>query len=638
MPLPFHQGNSLANVDAVAQRFLDAELPRLCEVGALEPGRRSDYVSRAFLVPKPGCTPENPKFRLVFDLRHLNKLVRGYSMKSQTLKDLRHMVGGQDWAVSFDISDGFYALGVAEEDRDYFTVQVQGKYYRFAALPMGFKNSPYHFNQLMVQLVRHLRAPTMSQKMPRHLRHLSTKKLIKQKTIKGIAVLQYVDDFLLIGRSAADMRTKRDQVFRLLTKLGLPLHPTKGEHEPTQCLVHLGLELDLREGVFRAPATKLTKLAALSRELLHQARRQQRWVPVKKLASLAGQAQFLYLAIPPARFYLRELHVVLASRDSWAGQVKLSNQLRRDLEWWTAVPQQHNGRPICRPVETAYMTTDASDFAWVATLNNRLEARGFFNVRDRALHITHKELMAVRHAVESFLPHVKGRRVVLDGDNQAVIHILSHLTSRSPDLMNELRKLWHLLDTGDIHLRPRWISTHANVWADRLSREFDTGDWRFNPRHFRHLDKLWGTHTVDRFSSDLNKLVPRFNSAWHCPGAEAVDSLALPDAVWRAENNWCNPPWKRLQDLTTKLKSSGAKATVVCPVWPSAIWYQQLMQECSEVRIYPPARDLFLPGQVGGKAVGSPAWHTAVIRVPLRPPRPHLARAAPWSAADPDIS
>ncbi len=46
-----------------------------------------------------------------------------------------------------------------------------------------------------------------------------------------------------------------------------------------------------------------------------------------------------------------------------------------------------------------------------------------------------KELKAVRCAIESFLPVVKGRRLLLHEDNQTVVGVLTHLTSRSPTMM-----------------------------------------------------------------------------------------------------------------------------------------------------------------------------------------------------------
>jgi hypothetical protein len=73
-----------------------------------------------------------------------------------------------------------------------------------------------------------------------------------------------------------------------------------------------------------------------------------------------------------------------------------------------------------------------------------------------------------------------------------VVAALTKLTSRSPVIMTELWQLWYLLDTNDIHIRPRYIRSAANVWADSLSRELDTEDWQLNSRLFRHLQDRWG--------------------------------------------------------------------------------------------------------------------------------------------------
>eukprot|EP00873_Tetraselmis_striata_P042761 jgi/Tetstr1/463025/TSEL_007963.t1 len=85
----------------------------------------------------------------------------------------------------------------------------------------------------------------------------------------------------------------------------------------------------------------------------------------EELASLAWRPQFTFLAInKPARFYLRELHDVLRTKDSWSGRVKMTHQLiRHDLEWWVAVPPNHsNNRSVYKPVKTAYMRVDSSGY------------------------------------------------------------------------------------------------------------------------------------------------------------------------------------------------------------------------------------------------------------------------------------
>jgi hypothetical protein len=56
-------------------------------------------------------------------------------------------------------------------------------------------------------------------------------------------------------------------------------------------------------------------------------------------------------------------------------------------------------------------------------------------------------------------------------------------------MMTKLRRLWFLLDTNDIHIRPRYNRSAANVSADTLSREMDSEDWQLTPRVFDHLQR-----------------------------------------------------------------------------------------------------------------------------------------------------
>jgi hypothetical protein len=112
--------------------------------------------------------------------------------------------------------------------------------------------------------------------------------------------------------------------------------------------------------MFRAPSAKLQQLAQHASSLLGRAASNARWLPTRQLAAFAGKARFFYLAIALARFFLRELHNVLPTRVGWGGRVRLTHQLRRDLEWWRTVPNQHNGRSIYKPIETAYLHADSS--------------------------------------------------------------------------------------------------------------------------------------------------------------------------------------------------------------------------------------------------------------------------------------
>jgi hypothetical protein len=78
--------------------------------------------------------------------------------------------------------------------------------------------------------------------------------------------------------------------------------------------------------------------------------------------------------------------------------------------------------------------------------------------------------------------------------------------------MDELRKLWELIDTNNISIRARYIRSAANVWADKLSRKTDRDDWQLNPRIFTYLDSSWGPHSIDMFATQGNSQLPRYHT------------------------------------------------------------------------------------------------------------------------------
>jgi hypothetical protein len=74
-------------LDATQQQldFMDSEFPRFMHSYAWEPGQRNIWVSRMFLVPKPG---EN-KWRLIIDLRPLDKYCKDHKLTYETQKHMK---------------------------------------------------------------------------------------------------------------------------------------------------------------------------------------------------------------------------------------------------------------------------------------------------------------------------------------------------------------------------------------------------------------------------------------------------------------------------------------------------------------------------------------------------------------------
>jgi hypothetical protein len=127
----------------------------------------------------------------------------------------------------------------------------------------------------------------------------------------------------------------------------------------------------------------------------------------------------------------------------------------------------------------------------------------------------------------------------------------------------------------------------------------------------------------------LNNQLPQFNARWRDPQCHDVDCLRLPDATWRRENSYCNPPCTGLPALAVKLDQSHAQATVIALYWPKKTWYHALHRLATATMHFPASRDLFLSGRLGKRAgIGPPAWSIVAFRLtpphalpPIRPPR-----------------
>jgi hypothetical protein len=77
---------------------------------------------------------------------------------------------------------------------------------------------------------------------------------------------------------------------------------------------HMRIDIDTTSYYLYVPEIKLTKVAQQARRVIGRATRNARWLPVKDLQSLVGQAQCLLLAILAAMFFLRELHSVVGEK------------------------------------------------------------------------------------------------------------------------------------------------------------------------------------------------------------------------------------------------------------------------------------------------------------------------------------
>jgi hypothetical protein len=293
-PPPFNFGESCSrtSLTSLQQQFLDKETQRcLNEVGSWEPATCAEFVSPAFLVPKPG---QPNKWRLVVDLRFLNKYCKKFKMRSETLAMLSNLSRKNDFMFSFDLKDGYNAVGVAPEDRKYMTFNLQGRLFSCSAVPFGWNQSAYVFCETIKVWIAWMRAPPLVetvegaaaaadarlrwQDLQPGARRLRARTLRPGKGVRarGVRLLWYVDDILVLCSSEAEALETRAYVEATLARLGLQRQESKGMWEPGHVVTHLGLQIDTKQGVFQLTDSRQAKLARISRSLGAKAARERR--------------------------------------------------------------------------------------------------------------------------------------------------------------------------------------------------------------------------------------------------------------------------------------------------------------------------------------------------------------------------
>jgi len=430
----------------------------------------------------------------------------------------------------------------------------------------------------------------------------------------GFNLIGYVDDHgaAAPGRrlvSKADAAKGFGFVTKLYYRLGLSLHPYKGNRDGTQQLTLLGYTLDTANNQVRLPESRLAKLRGTAAALLSSARKNRRWVRRKLLQSAAGIIVSGSLAIPEARLFARSIYDDLSGGDLNA-DCKLSHQSIRDLRFWASFGLEGHGRPMCPSPPAQTLHTDASEYGWDGVADSTTPARGFFTGEAVAWHINVKEVAAIRYSLLSLAAAFSSGDVLrIVTDSQVALNVVNALSSRSPALCAELRRLHAIGQQLGVTLEAEWIPTVHNAWADKLSRDRDSTDWTLGQTYFDSLDSAYGPHTVDHFVSWGNKQLDRYNSAVLDQDRAPVDAF---QQYWGADNNWVNPPFTGIPRVLDKIYQDRATATVIVPTWTAQTWWLPALRMASEV-FYLPRSAGVSPRGAGGAPGHRPHWRVCAL-------------------------
>ena len=142
---------------------------------------------------------------------------------------------------------------------------------------------------------------------------------------------------------------------------------------------------------------------------------------IHQVASLLGNITALFEAVPYGCLHYQylEQNKIMALREARGNFEKpwtITPEASKDIIWWRdnilgAIASLHP-----TPEVDLTIFTDASNEAWGASTNDQT-INGRWNESEKLLHVNELELLAIKHAVSSFLPlfpNMKHLRIMTD--------------------------------------------------------------------------------------------------------------------------------------------------------------------------------------------------------------------------------
>jgi len=535
--------------------FISQEIEKLLQTGTIIETDRVTNISPLGAVPK-----KNGKLRMILDLRRVNNYISTPRFAMEDIRKVRPLLQTGDWMTSIDLKDGFHHIPVHPRDQQHLGMCWKGKIYTWTHLPFGLSASPYIFCKVLRETITILRR-------------------------QGIRVNCYMDDLLILGRSREECQEAVKVTLETLKMFGWQVNMDKSHLTPTQELDYLGFTINTEATPTLAmQKEKLTALKKEIRRLLVQGHQQQ-GITARRLARTLGTLIANSPAVEPTPIMTRHLFSCLREKTGWDSLIFLDQDAMEELQWWHENIRTWKATPVSQPVPTMVLMTDASKTGWGATLEGIASTHGFFTHDIQVRSSNYRELYAVFLAISSLQEKIQDQHLLLRTDNITTMYYINGQGGPHKPLNKLAKLIFWAVKQCRATLKALHIPGELNTRADELSRLNPITEWALHPEAFQHLEDLWGPHTIDRFATNHNHCLPRYNSRFYHPQAEATDAMTQD---WSQENNYINPPFRMLPQIIKKVLQEECQATIIAPLWPSAQWFPMLLRLASDFAyIYP---------------------------------------------------
>jgi hypothetical protein len=493
---------------ALVEAILETE--RHLAIGALEyvpDAEVSEVLEKHVVHPILLVSQGKGKFRACHDYsRGTNRVARSSPFVLPSVWDARDVIKPSSFFCKYDLRDGFFAVPVHPSSRNYLVVRhpATGRLLRCARLPFGYRDSPRLFCGLTEAVADEVRRRAVG---------------------KGVHIFVFVDDFLCVGDDAEAARLGGELLEQVLHEFGIPWAPHK-QRGPARCMEFLGLLLSNVPGHRCVALTekRQRKLRSQIDEWLSRrpsrvgigAERASYLADARELASFLGHLVFCSQVVPQGRTYMQAMlsqfaglevdwrrgEVRLSKGGAWRQGVKLGPGFWRDLDWWHHRFESRNCTPLDLPTwgAGAVCGTDASDWGTGQLMwdnGQRAETVLRFTLAERARSINWRELLGIVRVLEQFGAELRGRKVLVEGDNTSSLAAAENESSKAEDSQELVRRLVELAELHEIVVRFTHTPGVKLDRPDQTSRgdPIEEARVRVRRREYRALDGRYGPFT-----------------------------------------------------------------------------------------------------------------------------------------------
>ncbi|KAL0822333.1 hypothetical protein ABMA28_004432 [Loxostege sticticalis] len=499
------------------------------------------FLSTIFLVQKDAHS-----YRSIFNLKTLNAYVLTERFKLINMGRVPDFLQPHDWLCKIDISQAYFHVAITKAQRRFLRLIYDGELLEMTCLPFGLSTAPKVFASITNWVAQILRQ-------------------------QGIRIIVFIDDFLLAHQDATMLTSQVCKVVETLKYLGWQINVKKCQLVPQKHIVYLGIHWDPWLNHKCLPQEKHQGCVNKIAQVL-----QKRTVTLKELQSLVGLLNFASFVVPNGRLNYRHLLGFLNTIPKISTQevYVLTEECLLNLMWW--LQNYKMVSPIHYPTPTHYLTTDASDIAWGAKLNN-WSLSGPWSDREQALHSNQKELLAVLKVLQTNCQSLINSTILLQCDNKTTVAYLRNQGgTKSPYLMDLTYKVYEILDQYQIHLIPHYLPGRFNAHADSLSRHRQTAEWHLLPHCTQKIFDRFGIPVIDLFASKTAHVVANYVSL------DMTDDQAIyHDAfsrIWDYHLAWIFPPPFLIPRILTHLNQAKGCYLLVVPRWERVFWRADLKQ------------------------------------------------------------